>query len=87
MKENENSKTEKIENLLERIIIDPLKNKTNKITSFLNILNQIKTSSVSEKEFNENLAANNTNNKNNPNLKFNNLGPQSENKFSIKNLL
>lgn len=86
MKENENAKTEKIDNLLEKLITEPLKNKTNKISSYLNILNQIKTNSVSEKDFNENLTSI-TNNKINPNNKNIEIQQQTENKFSIKNLL
>jgi len=88
MKENE-FKNEKSLNILEKIIIEPLKNKPTKISSFLNILSQLKASSVSDKEFNENISANNNNNnKNKQNIKNNNpLDPQVENKFSIKNLL
>lgn len=85
MKEHEHAKTEKAENILEKKFTEPLKNKTNKISSFLNILSQLKATSVSDKEFNENIAANN--NKNNLNLKNNSLDAIAEKKFSIKNLL
>jgi hypothetical protein len=61
-----------------------MKNKTNKLTSLMNIIVQAKSNST-DKDFNQNLNGNNIANRNNQYM--NNTIQQYENKFSIKSLL
>ena len=71
--------------MLEKLA-EQVKNKL-KISPYVNIVNQLKTNSVLEKDFNENNTANANKIKNQINNKNNFYDQQSENKFSIKNIL